>query len=216
MTSRTDPVVARKVLDGLTLSPRLYGLPPKGYIGPADTARLMRSALKLAFPGVTFAVRSKSYSGGSHVDVRWIDGPTKDAVHAALSGFVGHDFDGMIDMTFSSDCYIVPATGRVGFARTDGTVGSMGSVPAASAPVPDGAVVVTFLPSIFIDRDLSRKAIDDAVVTLRADYGPALAWSDVVPVLNANDSWYWNGFSIIRRYLAGVTLPPAPAGTPGV
>lgn len=39
------------------------------YIGLADTAKLMRKALAKNFPGVKFYVRSKSYSGGSSINV---------------------------------------------------------------------------------------------------------------------------------------------------
>ena len=45
------------------------------YVSVADTAKLVRSALKQAFPGVKFSVRSTSYSGGSSVRVGWTDGP---------------------------------------------------------------------------------------------------------------------------------------------
>jgi hypothetical protein len=40
-----------------------------------ETAKLVRQSLKEAFPGVKFAVRSSTYSGGASIDVSWTDGP---------------------------------------------------------------------------------------------------------------------------------------------
>lgn len=45
------------------------------YVTVAETAKLVRTALKEAFPGVKFSVRSTSYSGGSSVRAGWTDGP---------------------------------------------------------------------------------------------------------------------------------------------
>jgi hypothetical protein len=160
MTSRVDPKVAAAVLGG-----GKYGT----YIGAADTARLIRSALKLAFPGVPFSVRSTSYSGGSSVRVHWTDGPSKAHVDAALSGFAGHDFDGSIDMAFSHSCYMTRG-GTVGYAGTSGTAGSMGMVPAVPIDVPASATLVRFLPYIFTDRALTG--------TL-PDFGDYWAWKAV-------------------------------------
>jgi len=160
MTSRVDPKIAAAVLDG-----GRYGT----YVGAADTARLIRSALKLAFPGVPFSVRSTSYSGGSSVWVKWTDGPSKGHVDDALSGFAGHDFDGSIDMSFSHSCYMT-RTGTVGYAGTSGTAGSMGSVPAVKNDVPYGATIVHFMPYIFTDRALTG--------TL-PDFGDYWAWKAI-------------------------------------
>lgn len=46
----------------------------------AVRAPLLRKALRLAYPGVTFSVRISRYSMGSSIDVRWTDGPTYTAV----------------------------------------------------------------------------------------------------------------------------------------
>ena len=45
------------------------------YVSVAETAKLVRQAVKQAFPDVKFSVRSTSYSGGSSVRVGWTDGP---------------------------------------------------------------------------------------------------------------------------------------------
>jgi Large polyvalent protein associated domain 29 len=53
------------------------------YISAAETARLVRADLKVAFPGVTFSVKSSTYSMGSHVDVKWT-GTTSCYDHAVV------------------------------------------------------------------------------------------------------------------------------------
>lgn len=68
------------------------------YLTAAETAKLIRKALKASFPGVKFSVRSKSYSMGASVNVSYIDGPTKEAVSQVTDAFRGSDFDGMIDL----------------------------------------------------------------------------------------------------------------------
>ena len=168
MTSNVDPKVAAAILDKTTswsVSTRVDGTRVH-YICAADTARLIRSALALKFPGAKFSVRSKSYSGGSSVNVDWTDGPALSKVDDALSGFVGRGFDGMIDLGYSSDCYMTRA-GTVGFAKTGGTAGSRGTVPAMSGPIPYGAAVVIFGSYIHKSRDYSGPV---------PDYGDYWGW----------------------------------------
>ena len=64
----------------------------------AQTAVRVRAALKAAFPGVTFSVRSKTYSGGASIRVEWTDGPPCAAVHRVTDPMEGADFDGMQDL----------------------------------------------------------------------------------------------------------------------
>jgi hypothetical protein len=63
----------------------------------AETAALVRQALREAFPGVRFAVRSKTYAGGASINVGWTDGPTANAVKGIVGRFEGAYFDGMTD-----------------------------------------------------------------------------------------------------------------------
>lgn len=67
------------------------------YISVADTAKLVRSALKESFPGVKFSVRSHSYAGGASINVRYTDGPAPALVEAVAGAFAGSYFDGSID-----------------------------------------------------------------------------------------------------------------------
>jgi hypothetical protein len=70
---------------------------PTRYISTKDTAKLIRQALKEAFPEIKFSVTSKSYSGGSSIDVSWTEGPSGKQVDAIAKKFQGGSFDGMTD-----------------------------------------------------------------------------------------------------------------------
>lgn len=70
---------------------------PNEYLSCAETAKLVRSALKESFPGVKFSVRSSTYSGGASIRVGWVDGPSGKSVEAVAKQFQGGYFDGMID-----------------------------------------------------------------------------------------------------------------------
>lgn len=67
------------------------------YLSCAETAKLVRAALKESFPGVKFGVRSSTYSGGASIRIDWTDGPNHSQVKAVADHFEGAYFDGMID-----------------------------------------------------------------------------------------------------------------------
>lgn len=71
---------------------------PVEYISVTDTAKLIRAALKAAFPDTKFSVRSKSYSGGASIDISYTDGPPNFAVEDVVKRFEGASFDGMQDL----------------------------------------------------------------------------------------------------------------------
>lgn len=64
----------------------------------AETAQLVRKALKAAFPSTRLSVRSSTYAGGASIDITWTDGPTSEQVKHITRCFEGADFDGMIDL----------------------------------------------------------------------------------------------------------------------
>ena len=76
------------------------------YLSCAETAKLVRKALKEGFPGVKFSVRSKVYSGGASISVGWMDSPTEKAVEEVTEQFQGADFDGMIDLKTYRKSYL--------------------------------------------------------------------------------------------------------------
>lgn len=67
------------------------------YLSCADTAKLIRQALKEAFKGIKFKVRSSSYSGGASINIGWTDGPNAAQVEAVAKRFSGAYFDGQQD-----------------------------------------------------------------------------------------------------------------------
>jgi hypothetical protein len=128
----------------------------KRYISTTETAALIRKQLKAKFPSVKFSVRSKSYSGGSSIDVDYTDGPGSKAVDAVIQPFCGGRFDGMIDMAYSVDSYLLP-DGSAAYGRSPGTGGSRGSDPAYDFAAPEGAVLVHFSVShVFSHRTLTK------------------------------------------------------------
>ncbi len=71
------------------------------YLSAAETAVMVRAALKRNFPGVKFSVRSHTYSGGASIRISWTDGPRTSSVDAIAQRFAGADFDGMQDLKTS-------------------------------------------------------------------------------------------------------------------
>jgi len=71
------------------------------YITCAETAKLVRVALKASFPTITFRVKSKTYSGGASISIGWTDGPLLADVEQVVGRFEGATFDGMIDLKSS-------------------------------------------------------------------------------------------------------------------
>jgi hypothetical protein len=67
------------------------------HLSCADTAKLIRQALKEAFAGVKFTVRSSTYSGGASINIGWTDGPNAAQVEAVAKRFSGAYFDGQQD-----------------------------------------------------------------------------------------------------------------------
>jgi hypothetical protein len=67
------------------------------YLSCAETAKLVRAALKESFPGVKFSVKSSTYSGGASINVSYTDGPSASQVKGVVQVFEGSYFDGMTD-----------------------------------------------------------------------------------------------------------------------
>lgn len=78
------------------------------YISQTDTNKLIRAALKAAFPETKFSVTG---SGGNASNVRWEDGPDTKSVEAITNRYEGQSFDGMTDM--ASNRYDTDETGEV-------------------------------------------------------------------------------------------------------
>lgn len=69
------------------------------YLTVVETAKLVRKALKEAFPGQKFSVRSSSYSGGASIRVEYNNAALESKeVEKVARRFEGAKFDGMIDL----------------------------------------------------------------------------------------------------------------------
>lgn len=68
------------------------------YLTCAETAKLLREALKAAYPGIKFSVRSDTYAGGASIRVVWTDGPVDSTVDLTAKRYAGASFDGTIDL----------------------------------------------------------------------------------------------------------------------
>jgi hypothetical protein len=113
------------------------------YLSCAETAKLVRTALKKSFPGVKFSVRSSVYSGGASIDVSWVLGPTTKEVDAVAGQYESASFDGSIDMETPYDHWLLPDSSAI-IKHGPGTKGSMGYIPAVENPMPPGAIPVSF------------------------------------------------------------------------
>jgi hypothetical protein len=125
------------------------------HLDTADAAACIRAALKRSFPKTKFSVKVRRYSGGSSINIDWVDGPIASLVEDIAERFQGQNFDGSIDLAYSSDIYLMP-DGSADFAETGGTEGSLGQVPAARQfkPHPD-AIRVSPSCYVFCTRSYS-------------------------------------------------------------
>lgn len=127
----------------------------------AETAKLVRKALKAAFPGQKFSVTSDTYSMGAAVHVSWTDGPAERRVSPVVSKYSGSGFDGSIDMKYHMTHWLRP-DGSVFLHHTPGTEGSRGYVPAEDnsdlgAVMPEDAELVRFgADSVSCQRHISN------------------------------------------------------------
>lgn len=129
------------------------------YVSNVEAAKLVRKELKKTFPGMKFGVRSK---GSDCIYIRWVDGPTTEAVKDLTAGFEGSGFDGMIDLEYNKTSWMLPS-GEVGLAKTAGTTDSMGCHPAVEYAIPPGAELVEFMTKyIFTSREISKPNLEKA------------------------------------------------------
>lgn len=151
------------------------------YLRVAETAKLVRKALKDAFPATKFGVRSKSYAGGASINVYWCDGPTVALVNTVAKQFEGGGFDGMIDLKFNYDHWLLP-DGSTVIAHSPGTSGSMGMYDAIERAQPhDDAELVSFgADYVFTDRAISLEFAKRLVAQIAAWVGGGTAVPELV------------------------------------
>ena len=145
----------------------------KTYLTVTETAKLVRAALKKAFPGTKFSVRSDSYSGGASIRVRYTDGPKSKDVEKVAKRYAGASFDGMIDLKYHHEHFLCP-DGTVVWARDFGHSYANDSNIRTLDDMPPGTKVVSFgADYVFVDRDLSdefRARIEKALEATYAEF----------------------------------------------
>lgn len=146
--------------------------PSPRYLSCAETAKLLRAALKRAFPGIKFGVRSSTYSMGASIYVSYTDGPSDERVKDLCNTFCGKNFDGMIDMAVSNTHWLHP-DGTLRLAVNGGTEGSHGSISTEMyAPThPEAELVHLGADYIFPQRQFSEAVMVKAVEELCAKFG---------------------------------------------
>ena len=110
------------------------------YMSCTETAALVRAALKNAYPGIKFSVRSTTYAGGARIDIGWTDGPQRTAVDTVVQPYAGAGFDGTTDLK-TINCHWLHPDGRpesfqsqIGHSWAQRTIGGDGTeVPAEYA-----------------------------------------------------------------------------------
>jgi hypothetical protein len=63
-------------------------------VNVVDTAKLVRTALRKAFTGVSFRVRVSRYANGASIDVLYVDGPRVAKVRRVTESFTGKVMNG--------------------------------------------------------------------------------------------------------------------------
>ncbi len=127
---------------------------PKEYLSCAETAGLLRKALKQSFPTVKFGVRSKVYSGGASIDVSWTDGPRTSAVERISGQFAGANFDGMVDLKTYNAHYLAP-NGSPVLAHIGGSGAYIEEADFAPPDVPDVRHVSFGADFVFCSRRIT-------------------------------------------------------------
>jgi hypothetical protein len=164
------------------------------YLSCAATAKLVRAALKKAFPGVKFSVRSSTYAGGASMSVKWMDGPTAKQVEGITSAYCGSGFDGMIDLKYSVKSWLMP-DGSAAFGKSGGTTGSMGcdSPYNYEAPAPGAKLVHFGADYIFCTRENSVAALTAVTEKVCAQWGFPMP---VIEAHNDGSAYIKNGWHI--------------------
>lgn len=223
-TKQTNLAKAAAPIFAALLSKPVQG---RHYMSVADTAKLVRAALKDAFPAVKFSVRSSSYSGGASIRIAWVDGPTTEEVDRVAKPYEGADFDGSIDLKSYSTAWLSP-TGVASVAHAQGTEGSRGCHPEIiGSPNHPNAVEVHFgADFIHTDREFSLESKQAALAQVLARYGDSPELTprpEYVEKASGSSKWFqlsndprvsrageWLSV-LINRHLYKQTLSPVSA-----
>lgn len=136
------------------------------YLTCAETAKLIRAALKKNFPGIKFSVRSDGC-----VRISWMDGPTSRAVDAVVKQYEGGRFDGNIDYAYNVSHWLLP-DGSAIVARSEGTTGQRSYQEPIDNAAPEGARKVSFgARFVFTSRKISPALRTEVMRKVCEDFG---------------------------------------------
>jgi hypothetical protein len=147
------------------------------YLSCTETAKLIRKALKAAFPTTKFSVQSDKYAGGASIHVSWIDGPSGAQVDEVTKVFSGADFDGMIDLKVYNDHWLEP-DGTVTVAKREGTTGSFVE-QIFDPPTPNSRLVSLGCDYVLTQRTLSQPVKDGIRDEIEAFVGSPLSGGSI-------------------------------------
>jgi len=171
------------------------------HLSAVETSKLIRGQLKAAFPRVKFSVRT---TDRGTIYVKWTDGPTSKRVEEIAGQFEGKGFDGMIDLEYHIDGWLL--NGAIVGTRSRGTADSRGCVTAWGMIAPhDDCELVSFGAGyIFTTRDHSA-AFTTRLVEVVAKYwgldAPAICiQKDGTAYVNATTAQDQEAFTRTGRY----------------
>jgi hypothetical protein len=175
-------------------------------IRATEVAKLIRKALKAAFPDTKFYVQTSS-----SIDINWIDGPTGDQVEALAGNFAGQGFDGMIDLRYYLSHWVSP-DGTVSLAYNGGTSRSGGSVPVESypRPHPDAELVQFGSSFVFFHRGLTREYLEAEAERIHRETG----WDK--PNILDTETWLTKTKIVPTAYFERDYTKLVPGGRQGV
>lgn len=179
------------------------------YLSCAETAKVVRRALKEKFPEVKFSVRSDTYSGGASIRVRWTNGPTSKQVEAVTDIYKGAGFDGMIDLKYYRYHWLLP-DGTIVLAHDQGSAASGGVDPEViiEKPHPEAKRIQFGADFIFPERKWSNcEALREKIGReICADYGlPYTGLDFYSDKINGWLSWQ------VNQRLFALEMPPYKA-----
>ena len=156
------------------------------WLSAADTAKIIRKVLKREFADTKFSVTSETYAGGASVSIHWVDGPTVGQVDSHVSAFNGKGFDGMIDLAYSKDSWLMP-DGSVSPAKSVGSANSGGFDSPYDLPAPSPEAELVRFGSGYIHT--SRHHSPAFVRRVAAEMEAKTGWT--APAIIETES-YWN------------------------
>lgn len=133
-------------------------------ISPADTAKLVRAALKRSFPRTKFSVRTDAYAGGATVRVSWTDGPAAKLVERVTGTFAGKRYDPVADVERGVDHWLMPDGSAVVAPPAD-AFGNRGPTP----PCPGARLVYFGAGAVSCTRRYSDALTARAIAKMRRD-----------------------------------------------